>query len=242
MLGGSCSPCCGRYQPRQMRQCLRLYYSINNGNNGAFRQYSGFPSQQSFLYMCWLPDDHYLSRNETSSSESSSEYARYFWTDGMQTAQVTIQQNFTRSLLDPVSVSISREAYLSMFLLGAKFQVYARAVASYVASEGGDSPSTYAATYGVYAMKEAVPSFDGEIVVCGTTYQTQPQSSTWTALSSQQSPSAACSPTTFRTSGTYVGTSYSVDIGVTGVLDDLGAEVLPLPLGGLRPVDLMVRQ
>jgi hypothetical protein len=191
--------------------------------------------------MCWLQDDHYISRNDTASSESSLEYAKHFWTDGLQTAQVIIQQNFTRSLVTEY-VTISREAYLQMFLLGAKFQVFVQTVATYIGSEGGDSPSTSTSTYGVYAMKESLPSFDGELVTCGTTYQTQPYSNTWSPISSQQSPSSLCSPTTFRTSGTYSGTAYSLDINVTGVLDDLGAEVLPLPLGGLRPIDLMVRQ
>jgi len=129
-----------------------------------------------------------------------------------------------------------------MFLLGAKFQVYAQAGATYISASGGDSPATSTSEYSVYAMQQSFPSFDGELIVCGTTYQTQPYSNTWSAISSQQSPSSLCSPTTFRTSGTYSGTAYSLDISVTGVLDDLGAEVLPLPLGGLRPVDLMVRQ
>jgi hypothetical protein len=129
-----------------------------------------------------------------------------------------------------------------MFLLSAKFQVLAASSATYISASGGDSPTSTYASYSVYAMKEPVPSSDGELVVCGTTYQTQPYSNTWSPISSQQSASSLCSPTTFRTSGTYYGTAYSLDINVTGVLDDLGAEVLPLPLGGLRPIDLMVRQ
>jgi hypothetical protein len=224
-----------------MKQCIRLYYSVNNGKNGAFRQYSGFNSTTPFLNMCWLPNDHYISRNDTSSSEYSLEYARYFWSDGMQTAQVIIQQNYTRSLVDEY-VTISREAYLQMFLLGSMFQVFSQAVAKYTSLGGGDSPSTSTANYSVYAMKESFPSFDGELVVCSQTYQTQPYSNTWPSIGGGQSPASPCSPTTFRTSGTYVGTAYSVDIDVAGVLDDLGAEVLPLPLGALRPIDLMVRQ
>ena len=241
MLGGSCSPCCGKYEPLPMRQCLRLYYSVNNGKNGAFRQYSGFQSPDPFLYMCWLPNDHYIVRDDTSDSESSLEYGRYFWFDGLQNAQVIVQKNFTRSLVNQY-VATSREAYLQMFLLGAKFQVYASAVATYIGSEGGDSPSRSTATYSVYAMKEQAPGFNGELVACGTTYQTQPYSGTWSPIASFDSPATPCSPVTFRTSGTYASTAYNVDIDVTGVLDDLGAEVLPLPLGGLSPTDLMVRQ
>ena len=241
MLGGSCSPCCVTYAPRPLRQCIRVYYSVTGGKNGAFRQYSGFKSPDPFLYMCWLPNDHYVLRNDTASSENSFEYARYFWSDGMQTAQVIIQHGYTRSLVSEY-VSISREAYLEMFLLGAKFEVYAASVATYIDSSGGESPSSSTATYAVYAMKQSFPSFDGELVACGNSYATQPYSNTWSPIAVLQSPASQCSPTTFRTSGTYAGTAYSVDIDVTGVLDDLGAEVLPLPIGGLRPIDLMVRQ
>ena len=241
MLGGSCSPCCVRYNPRPVPQCVRLYYSINSGKNGAFQQYSGFRSPDPFLYMCRLPNDYYIATDNTSSTERSLEYARYFWSDGLQTAQVFIQQNLTRAI-DSESVTISREASLGLFLFGSSFQVRAQAVAIYAGASGGESPFEQIANYGVYARKELNPSFDGEINVCGTTYQAPSYTTEdWTAISGAQSPALLCSPTTFRTSGTYLGTAYSVDIDVTGVLDDLGAELLPLPIGGLRPIDLMVR-